>query len=216
MKEFEPPFTLSKILVNKVNVYIPDAYLVELFGIGLVTDAARQNICEIMRDSCAPIWEMNFEEADRTIPNCVQEMAKLDPADSATFNAVNLGGYIDGNSSGCRILHSAFAEKNPSHCPHISFMPVADQDGVTKCQDETTANRVSPEDLFGTANLLFFETVGQAFYGLPAEKFSFSSTETCGDKYPIDFPPNSQPAVTISAGLIIVYVGVCFIMLIAN
>lgn len=74
VKEFEPPFTQSKILVNKVNVYIPDAYLVELFGVGLVTDAARQNICEIMRDSCAPIWEMNFEEADRTIPNCVQEM----------------------------------------------------------------------------------------------------------------------------------------------
>lgn len=189
VEEFDPPFTQSKILVNKVNVYIPDAYLVELFGAGFVTDAMRQNICEIMRDSCAPIWEMNFEEADRTIPNCVQEMAKLDPVESATFNAVNLGGYIDGNSSGCRILHSAFAEKNPFHCPHISFMPVADPAGGIICQDETTANRVNPEELFGTANLLFFETVGQAFYGLP-EEYSYSSTETCGDKYPNDFPSN--------------------------
>ena len=54
---------------------------------------------------------------------------------------------------------------------------------------ETTANRVSPEDVFGTANLLFFETVGKAFFGLP-EEYSFSSTETCGDKYPNVFQPN--------------------------
>jgi len=189
VKEFEPPFAQSKILVNKAGVYFPDAYLAELFGVGFVTDAMRQNICKIMRDSCAPIWEMNFEEADRTIPNCVQEMAKLDPAQTATFNAVNLEGYIDGNTSGCRTLHAAFAEKNPFHCPHISFMPVADPAGGIKCQDETTANRVSPEDVFGTANLLFFETVGKAFYGLP-EEYSFSSTETCGDKYPNVFPSN--------------------------
>lgn len=44
------------------------------------------------------------------------------------------GGYVDGLDYGCRILHSTLSSFNPIHCPHISFVPVADINGKVKCQ----------------------------------------------------------------------------------
>jgi hypothetical protein len=33
------------------------------------------------------------------------------------------------------MLHSVFASTNDKHCPHISFVPVADSSGSLKCQE---------------------------------------------------------------------------------
>jgi len=53
------------------------------------------------------------------------------------------GGYLDGKTKGCRILHSAFASENSHHCPHISFAPMEDDKARILCQE--SAGRTASE-----------------------------------------------------------------------
>mmetsp|Transcript_475 Transcript_475/g.872 ORF Transcript_475/g.872 Transcript_475/m.872 type:complete len:519 (-) Transcript_475:184-1740(-) len=53
--------------------------------------------------------------------------------------------YFDGNSQGCRALHSVFAAVNSKHCAHLSLDPKNDTDGKIKCQQ---SKGILPEDLF--------------------------------------------------------------------
>ena len=54
--------------------------------------------------------------------------------------------HVDGNSQGCRALHSVFATLNPGlHCAHLSFDPMQDPNGQIKCQQ---TKQVKPTDLF--------------------------------------------------------------------
>lgn len=181
----------AEIFVSRANIWYDDGYLTELFGVAFQTDALRQKNCEILRDSCETTWNMNFNQADRTIDHCVDEMTQLATAESATFNPgqfneVSYNGFVDGDTSGCRFLHGGFAYDNPNHCAHISFKKVSDPNSKKKCQVKSTYNRVSPEYLFDVNNIGFFQYVASSFYGIPGG-YSYSSTETCRDKHPGDY-----------------------------
>lgn len=176
----------ADIFVNRANIWYPDDYLSELFGVAFQTKALRKKNCEIMRDSCENTWKMNFKQADRTIDHCVEEMSQLDVANSASYDGTDFNGFVDGDTSGCRFLHGGFASDNPNHCAHISLKRGADPNGRKKCQVKSTYSRVSPESLFGATNIAFFNAVGEAYYGIP-DGFSFSDSQTCDQIHPENY-----------------------------
>ena len=72
---------------------------------------------DVLRDSCPEVYEANGLD---------EESCK------ATYEALPASeenGDADGNSRGCRILHSTFAIDNKEHCPHVSFLPMEDEKG---------------------------------------------------------------------------------------
>ena len=66
--------------------------------------------------------------------------------------------YIDGNSHGCRSFHAHYASLNSFHCPHISFVPMEDGNGKTKCQ---TSEGLQATDFFTETDLANFDTFMQ-------------------------------------------------------
>jgi len=86
------------------------------------TDEVRDSICGIMKDNCQKIYELN----NLTMSTC---QSKYD-----SLPAIGEDSYLDGKTKGCRVIHSIFAATNPKHCPHLSFIPQKDIDGVIKCQ----------------------------------------------------------------------------------
>lgn len=80
-------------------------------------------------------------------------------------------GYIDDRAQGCRWVHSVFSKEKNIHCPHISFIPMEDIDGKTKCQ----SSAFKPyESLFSEAELDFFYDWGSNEFG-----FNESFFEVC-------------------------------------
>ena len=70
-----------------------------------------------------------------------------------------------GNSKGCRIVHGTMAALNEKHCPHLSFIPIEDQDNKLRCQE---SHMRSPSDIFTQWELEKIREV-VAEHGLPAD-----------------------------------------------
>lgn len=144
LKLYFEPSSFNTIDISKVYVYYEEPYLEEFTGVITNTDQTRDFICTTMRDNCADIWELNDLSS---IDECTTKLQAL-PAteDNADFS---------GNTQGCRVLHAAFAATNPMHCPHISFLPVEDDNGKIKCQE--SAYR-PVEEMFDEDDLEVFDT----------------------------------------------------------
>ena len=69
------------------------------------------------------------------------------------FDSANGFTYLDGNSKGCRNLHSSYALTNPDHCPHVSFKADEDVNGFVKCNE---SEGLLPTDLFSPATIGLF------------------------------------------------------------
>jgi len=127
-------FTVEpEFYVSRVNLFYSQAYLIELFAQSLNTDGIRDFVCNAMETNCQSTFRLN----NATSQSCKETYD--------TLPAMNSEGRIDDNSRGCRILHSAFVEKNKDHCPHLSFVPEKDIKGKVKCQESKTTK---PSDLF--------------------------------------------------------------------
>ena len=161
----------SKVYFDPIENYItdfvvglPPLWMENLFGITLGSARTREFICrDVMKNACPDIWELNLptleahalemdtptqtgrqasnNDDDPLIAACMDIMANL-PVTTDDH-------HIDGNSWSCRALHGAFALDNNHHCPHISFVPQEDEDGVIKCQESQKTNMTdyfTPED----------------------------------------------------------------------
>lgn len=84
---------------------------------------------------------------DLDMEACVEKYLALP---DVTYDNGSSDAYIDGNSKGCRALHSFFASNNDIHCPHITFEAEADINGKFKC-DESAG--VLQSDLFTEAEI---------------------------------------------------------------
>ena len=119
-------FALKKNKINSIFV----RYTTEFLGYFLSnldsTPATASFVCTALQTKgCTATWQLNnlTSHAD-----CVARYNAIPMlAESDTL-------YIDGNSRGCRILHSVFALNNSKHCPHLSFVPQEDKNGNIKCQ----------------------------------------------------------------------------------
>ena len=135
-------YDINENYVPRVNVYYTKTFLEFFFNILLNSDQTRDFICDIVLNNvCYGI----VNDEDHT--QCVSDLEELATATGKLF-------HIDGNSQGCRGLHSAFALINPTnHCAHVSLTPLEDPKDRIKCQ---RSDRVSPAELFTTADLDYF------------------------------------------------------------
>jgi len=140
--------------IHRTNLYYSAPFLVELFNNGFAGDGVRDYICEtVLHKNCGDIWDYNGLDED----SCKERYDALP--------GVNEGGYIDDKAKGCRILHSAFAEVNKKHCPHMSFKPKQDYTGNYWCQE---SGYVDAKDLFTEDELANIQNVSVA-EGYPAD-----------------------------------------------
>jgi len=139
----------SGFLIHRTNVYYNDMFAQELFGDALYTDGVRDYICDnVLMANCPDTVALN----GLTSESCKQRYDALPNTRD---------GYLDEYTTGCRILHSAFAKLNEKHCPHLSFVPEVDYKNQTKCQK---SYGTVPEDLFTADELAFLQT-SAAKYG---------------------------------------------------
>jgi hypothetical protein len=88
-------------------------------------------ICQVLENACGEQYFHFSSQAE-----CISAMSTL------PFVQVNdFGSYVyTGNSTGCRMIHSAMANLNPElHCPHISWFSEPDRNGNYKCDDKNLA-----------------------------------------------------------------------------
>jgi len=136
---FKLYYTVSNLkgdgfLIKRTNVFFPDKFLPMLFNDGIGGENTTDYICnDVLKDNCPTVYKDNGLDEEK----CKSMYDSLPPTDAY--------GYLDDYTKGCRILHSAFAEINKEHCPHISFTPIPDYTGTLWCQK---SGGVKSEDLF--------------------------------------------------------------------
>eukprot|EP00581_Thalassiosira_minuscula_P002991 CAMPEP_0183742550 /NCGR_PEP_ID=MMETSP0737-20130205/64759_1 /TAXON_ID=385413 /ORGANISM="Thalassiosira miniscula, Strain CCMP1093" /LENGTH=840 /DNA_ID=CAMNT_0025978137 /DNA_START=297 /DNA_END=2819 /DNA_ORIENTATION=- len=109
--------------VKSIAVFYYKPALKLLFGDHFNTNEVRDDVCNIIQSSCQETWKFN----NLTMDTCRSKYDDLPASDEDA--------YVDGNSKGCRIIHSRFARINPDHCAHLSFEPEEDSKGRIKCQE---------------------------------------------------------------------------------
>mmetsp|Transcript_12997 Transcript_12997/g.15253 ORF Transcript_12997/g.15253 Transcript_12997/m.15253 type:complete len:335 (-) Transcript_12997:118-1122(-) len=140
--------------IHRTNLYYSAPFLVELFSNGITGDGVRDFICEgVLHKNCGDVWDYNGLDEE----SCKERYDALP--------GVNEGGYLDDKAKGCRILHSAFAEVNKKHCPHMSFKPKKDYAGNYWCQE---SGYVVAEDLFTGPELAKIQNISVEV-GYPAD-----------------------------------------------
>jgi len=114
-------FDIQSTQITGWNLHWPND-MFRVLAAGIQSENAQRVICdEIISIACQGI--LNIE-------NCRDKIAALPAASEGNLE------YMDGNSQGCRALHSVFAVENPTtHCPHLSFDPLEDPNGQIKCQE---------------------------------------------------------------------------------
>ena len=130
MRKFTYDMEINQVL--GIDIYYKPKFWKFLFDQALNSDKSRAVICTVLVDRCPDINALN---GNLTVTECVHQLAML-PAYSAEAN-------FDGYDYGCRVFHSYIASFNPLHCPHISFEPVQDVNGLVKCQ--TSKNKTADE-----------------------------------------------------------------------
>jgi len=118
--------------ITRLNVYYHHEFLGLLFGDILSSENTRRYLCEdVIGGACSDIVNVTDD--------CEGNLALLSGVEGPLS-------YFDGDTQGCRALHSVFAATNPvNHCPHVSFDPMEDPQGRIKCQ---TSQGVLPSELF--------------------------------------------------------------------
>ena len=161
---------------NKVTIihgYYSEAYISAYFG-SLDTDENLEYICDVLTGpSC--VDELN---GNLSANECKKEIYKLPMLDD--------GGYTDTNNRGCRALHAVFAEDNPSHCAHISLVPVEDVDGKIKCQE---SEGIMPLDMFSEDEILALEQMC-----LSDKQIGSASCVNVSDQVVETPPPTASPS----------------------
>jgi len=127
-------FDFNNRYFYKIDSFFTTAFVEWLFGTAFDTNSTRAFVCEAMvGDVCQALLN-----STSTQDACKTQLAAL-PSTEAN-------GYVDGNTQGCRAIHSFLALSDPElHCPHIALTATSDPFGKIKCQE---SEGVLPSDLF--------------------------------------------------------------------
>lgn len=136
------------IEVKTIDAYLPDGFIRES-QIVLDTEATAEFVCDVhLKCKHAKKLKSKSSKSSKGMKKCLKKFNKL-PA----FDNANGFTYLDGNSKGCRNLHSSFALTNPDHCPHVSFKAEEDVNGFVKCNE---SEGLLPTDLFSAETIGMF------------------------------------------------------------
>lgn len=153
----------SYISVTNASIFFPGDFFGDFFGHAL-HDKVSDYVCSVMENTCEEVWKFNNLTDQES---CKEQFLALEIG----HGDIN---WFDGNSQSCRVVHATFAEENPTHCPHISFVPMVDINGHIKCQ---TSAGLTPSDLFTAEQLDFFERTARNLYGFDKTMNSYTSGE---------------------------------------
>lgn len=136
------------IEVKTIDTYFPDDFIKES-QIVLDTEATAEFVCDVhLKCKHAKKLKSKSSKSSQGMKKCLKKFNKL-PA----FDNANGFTYLDGNSKGCRNLHSSFALTNPDHCPHVSLKAEKDVNGFVKCNE---SEGLLPTDLFSAETIGMF------------------------------------------------------------
>jgi len=136
-------FSFSERIISRANVFYYEQFLLNFLQVAL-SDLSRDAVCETASSVCSGIID--------PILNCPDELADLE---------VHTEGYVDGNSQGCRLVHSVFAQENPEqHCAHIAIDATVDPSGQIKCQKSSFT---LPSDLFTDEEFKLFDEFANSY-----------------------------------------------------
>jgi hypothetical protein len=165
----------SPITVQKVNTWFPDEMASGTFSYFIDTPATSEFICDTIVNTCgednqfkrklpkkskkskASKKQTKAPKKSKAMKKCMRRYSALPSFDAGSLS------YVDGNSKGCRVLHSVFARTNPLHCPHVSFEAEEDTNGIFKCNE---SKQTILTDLFSEQQLGLFAYAG-TLLGLP-------------------------------------------------
>lgn len=135
-----------KRYITRMNVFFTDDFLRIFFNSIANSVETRQYVCGVMEGPCSTILNIPPGTCNTTFV--------------ALPTTTGTNSYADGNSQGCRAVHSVFANTNPiNHCPHLSFTPMEDPNGNIKCQ---TSKFIQTSDLFTPKDMEIFEEFNKA------------------------------------------------------
>ncbi|CAB9514774.1 Putative white-brown complex homolog protein 30 [Seminavis robusta] len=153
---------LQSTWVSRLDVFTPQALYEDFIEPQVDPTKVSSEICQTMQNFCPSTWENNgFAAQD----DCISKMSQL------PTTTVNSRGQtvLDGNSTGCRTLHTALVLKDRNHCSHLSFIPEEDPNGNTKCSESYNRH----------ADDLFTPEVYAKFM-MAAEDLGFNATDING------------------------------------
>jgi len=135
----------SGFTINRADLFYPEKFLPILFNDAIGGEVVADYICDtVLLGNCEDVYEANGLDDE----SCKAMYNDLPPVDDY--------GYLDDKAKGCRILHSAFAEVNKKHCPHMSFIPIKDYTGTLWCQE---SGGQKAEDIWTEDELSFIDQV---------------------------------------------------------
>jgi len=148
---FTPGLLGKGLSIENIKLFYPEKFLPMLFNDAIGGPAVTDYICDtVLRDNCQEVYKANGLEEK----SCKTMYDALPPTDEY--------GYLDEKTKGCRILHSAFAETNKGHCPHMSFIPIKDYMGNYWCQE---SGGKKAEDFWSDDQLAFLKDAAINSFG---------------------------------------------------
>lgn len=124
--------------IKEIDLHYETDFIEAFFGDLLHSDETRSFICDVSEACPKTNVGLSHEQ-------CVRKLEELP--------TISADGTIRGQDYGCRALHAVFASINQDHCPHISFEPQADHQGIIKCQVSSRDELITSEDLFDRKDL---------------------------------------------------------------
>lgn len=143
----------STVSVTSDDILIPPDFFDNLYMNDLNPVVLSAATCHVHQSFCPTEFALN--KYSDTL-NCIEMMDSL-PTISKNEAGLHT---VDGNSTGCRNLHSTMAVLSPEkHCAHLSFAPMKDPSGKVKC---SMSSHYALEDFFTHGDFLFFEQTAEA------------------------------------------------------
>ena len=164
--QFPMPTDAKALEIDTISAYYPNDFIRDGLSESYDLTKSVNRICTVMQNNCKDVFEAN---GYKTFGDCTEELSLL-PRRIETPDGIM---YDDGNSTGCRILHSFLATESDVHCPHLSYLPIEDVNGYTKCSESAYLN---VRDYFSEASFEGFERVREK-HGFHGSDRSYSFVE---------------------------------------
>lgn len=132
---------MAPITVQTINALMPSTFISEINPL-VATKATARYVCRAIVKTCKyrEKLQKSPKQSKNTKAKAPKQSYRMKECEE-TFNSLpdfeESGdmAYIDGNTRGCRVMHSVLANDNSKHCPHISFQADNDINGLVKCNE---------------------------------------------------------------------------------
>mmetsp|Transcript_7304 Transcript_7304/g.10338 ORF Transcript_7304/g.10338 Transcript_7304/m.10338 type:complete len:339 (+) Transcript_7304:219-1235(+) len=156
------------ILISRLDTWCPDGFFRGSHRLFSSTKATAEYVCDVMLNVCKTGKKKKKSEKigkkgkklklvkGSEMESCIQSYNEL-----PLWHEVGGRANFDGNSKGCRVLHSYWATNRAYHCPHVT-LSVTDKDdnGFIRCAESGEGHLDT--DYFSQETLDLFRDAGLA------------------------------------------------------